>query len=88
MIYRIELEKADDGGVGAFLPDLPGVVAVGESREEALTLLEQAVRWHVEAMRTDGTPLPEPVEEATVPGQWSLVVDGAGVPHVAAPARQ
>jgi len=75
MIYRIEFEDADDGGVGAYLPDMPGVSVVGETRSEALEMLDQAVRWHVEALLADGTALPVPAPHKTDPGQWSLILN-------------
>ena len=75
MIYRILFEDADDGGVGAYLPDMPGVSVVGETRSEALEMLDKAVRWHVEALLADGTALPEPAPGKNDPAQWSLILD-------------
>jgi predicted RNase H-like HicB family nuclease len=62
MKYGIVLEEAPDGSVGAYLPDMAGVGVVGCNNLEALQLLRQAVRWHVEAMIEDGTALPEASE--------------------------
>ena len=75
MIYRIQFEDADDGGVGAFLPDMPGVAVVGETRSEALEMLDKAVRWHVEALLADGTTLPEPAPGKNDPAQWSFILN-------------
>jgi predicted RNase H-like HicB family nuclease len=42
------------------VPDLPGCVAVGETKEDVLRLLGEAVELHLEALREDGLPIPEP----------------------------
>ena len=46
--------------VGAYVPDLPGCAAVGESEEEALALLRNAIEMHLEALREQGLPAPVP----------------------------
>ncbi len=45
---------------GAYVPDLPGCVAAGETREEALELIEEAIEFHLEDLRERGEPIPEP----------------------------
>jgi len=45
---------------GAYVPDLPGCVAVGKTRIEVKRLIREAIRLHIEAMREDGEPIPEP----------------------------
>lgn len=45
---------------GAYVPDLPGCVAVGETREEALQLIREAIEFHLEGLREQGEPIPEP----------------------------
>jgi predicted RNase H-like HicB family nuclease len=45
---------------GAYVPDLPGCVAVGETRAEVRRLIREAIRMHIEAMREAGEPIPEP----------------------------
>jgi predicted RNase H-like HicB family nuclease len=45
---------------GAYVPDLPGCAVVGETREEALQLIREAVELHVSSMREHSDPLPEP----------------------------
>ncbi len=52
--------------VGAYVPDLPGCVAVGATREEAHRLITEAIQMHLEGMREDGEPLPTPVSSASV----------------------
>lgn len=48
---------------GAHVPDLPGCVAVGESREEVVGLIRDAIRMHVEDLRRRGLPVPRPAAD-------------------------
>lgn len=59
MKYTVVLEKGESS-YGAYVPDLPGCVAVGESREETLALLKEAIDFHIDGLLADGTPLPRP----------------------------
>ena len=59
MKYTVILEKGECS-YGAFVPDLPGCIAVGEDREEALRLLKEAVAFHIEGLLADGLPVPKP----------------------------
>ncbi len=45
---------------GAYVPDLPGCIAAGETREEALTLIQEAIGFHLEALREEGRGVPVP----------------------------
>jgi predicted RNase H-like HicB family nuclease len=45
---------------GAYVPDLPGCVAVGETKEEAAQLIRRAIALHVAGLERDGLPIPEP----------------------------
>ena len=47
-------------GFSAHVPDLPGCVAAGESREETLQLIREAVALHLDAMSRHGEPIPTP----------------------------
>lgn len=49
---------------GAYVPDLPGCVAVGETREEVVQLIREAIPFHIEGLRLSGEPVPEPSSEA------------------------
>lgn len=49
---------------GAWAPDLPGCVAVGESADEAIELMRGAVTMHLESMRDAGEPVPPPTSQA------------------------
>ena len=63
MQYVVIIEKTE-GSFGAYVPDLPGCVAVGESRDEALELIQDAVEMHLEEMKERGLPIPEPVSSS------------------------
>ena len=58
MRYAIVIERGETSYC-AYVPDLPGCVAVGETREEALKLIHEAIESHLEILREDGEPLPE-----------------------------
>ncbi|WP_017718572.1 type II toxin-antitoxin system HicB family antitoxin [Kamptonema formosum] len=59
MRYAIVIEKGETS-YGAYVPDLPGCVAVGETLEEVKALIQEAIQFHLEGMREDGLPIPEP----------------------------
>ena len=58
--YIVIFEQAEDGGWGAYLPDLPGVVALGDSRAEAEVRIQEALQAYADEMRSLGRELPEP----------------------------
>jgi predicted RNase H-like HicB family nuclease len=57
--YAIVIEKGT-ANYGAYVPDLPGCVATGASVEETERLLREAITLHLEGMKEDGLPIPEP----------------------------
>jgi len=59
MRYAIVIEKGE-GNYGAYVPDLPGCVAAGETVAETEQLIREAIEFHLEGMRADGLPIPEP----------------------------
>jgi predicted RNase H-like HicB family nuclease len=59
MRYAVVVEEGENS-FGAYVPDLPGCVAVGETREEVLTLIREAVEFHIEGLREEGQAVPEP----------------------------
>ena len=59
MRYAIVIERSETG-FGAFVPDLPGCVAAGETLEETQQLIQEAVEFHLEGLREDGIPAPPP----------------------------
>ena len=67
--YAIVIERAP-ANYAAYVPDLPGCVATGATVEETESLMREAIELHLEGMREDGTPIPEPtsvVEYLEVP---------------------
>ncbi len=62
--YVVIYEQAADGGWGSYLPDLPGVVALGKTRDEAARRIEEALLAYANDVRTHGDQLPEPLHEA------------------------
>ena len=59
MRYAIVIEKAN-GNFSAYVPDLPGCVATGDTVVEVEQNLLDAVRFHLDGLREDGTPIPVP----------------------------
>jgi predicted RNase H-like HicB family nuclease len=59
MRYAVVIEKSETG-FGAYVPDLPGCVAVAETLAETEQLIQKAVEFHLEGLREDGAPVPEP----------------------------
>lgn len=59
--YVVVFERAEEGEWGAYLPDLPGVVALGSTREEVATKIREAVEVYSHELAELGRPLPEPV---------------------------
>ncbi len=59
MRYAIVIEKGE-GNYGAYVPDLPGCVATGRTIEETERSIQEAIEFHLEGMRADGLPIPEP----------------------------
>ena len=51
--------------VGAFVPDLPGCVAVGDTEAEARELISEAIAFHIEGLRHEKLPVPEPSARST-----------------------
>ncbi|MGO3927492.1 type II toxin-antitoxin system HicB family antitoxin [Rhodopseudomonas pseudopalustris] len=63
MRYAIVIEKAD-GNYSAYVPDLPGCVATGASVAEVEVEIREAIRFHIEGLKTDGLPVPPPTSIA------------------------
>jgi len=53
-----------ENGWSAHVPDLPGCVAAGESRDETIELMRGAIEMHLDGMREDGQTVPEPSAQA------------------------
>jgi len=52
--------EQSENSFGAYVPDLPGCVAVGETKEDVLRLIREAIELHLEGMREEDLPVPEP----------------------------
>jgi predicted RNase H-like HicB family nuclease len=63
MRYAVVIEKAE-GNYSAYVPDLPGCVATGESLGEVETQIREAIRFHIDGLKADGFPVPEPTSIA------------------------
>ena len=63
MRYAIVIEKAD-GNYSAYVPDLPGCVATGDTVEDVEREIRDAIRFHIDGLRQDGLPVPQPTSIA------------------------
>lgn len=63
MEYLIILEKSKNG-YGAYAPDLSGVGVVGKTKREVLKLIKEAIIMHLEDLRSRGSKIPKPINEA------------------------
>lgn len=63
MKYLAIIEKAENN-YSAYVPDLPGCIAVGDTVEETEQMIKEAIEFHLEAIRSDGLPIPQPTTEA------------------------
>jgi predicted RNase H-like HicB family nuclease len=59
MKYMVIIEKGETS-YSAHVPDLPGCIAVGQSREEVLKLIREAIEFHIVELRDAGEPVPRP----------------------------
>jgi predicted RNase H-like HicB family nuclease len=65
MDYLVIVEEGPNS-FGAHVPDLPGCVAVAETKEEVLQLIREAIGFHIEGLREDGRPVPRPASSSEV----------------------
>jgi predicted RNase H-like HicB family nuclease len=65
MNYVVIYEKSRTGWA-AYAPDLPGVVSTGRTKEELRKLVQEAIEFHLDGLREDHLPIPEPSSEAEV----------------------
>ena len=59
MRYLVVVEKGPSS-FGAYVPDLPGCIAAGESKDEVLSLIRDAIELHLEGLKEEGQPIPAP----------------------------
>ena len=58
--YVIIIEKALDGGYGAYVPDLPGCIGMGEDYNAALENAIEAIKFHIDGLKEEGLDIPKP----------------------------
>ena len=63
MQYAIVIEKVQGSNFSAYVPDLPGCVATGETLEEVKRLVREGIEFHIEGMREDGLDIPQPTTQ-------------------------
>ncbi len=63
MRYMIVIEKGETS-YGAYVPDLPGCVAVGETEQEVKHLIQEAIEFHLEDLSESGTIIPKPISRS------------------------
>ena len=59
MQFSFVIEKSDNG-YAAYVPDLPGCIAAGDTREETENLIRQGVKFYLQSLKERGEPVPEP----------------------------
>ena len=66
--FRVILELNESGGYTVMVPLLPGCISEGDTKEEALANIKEAIELYIESLQADGEPIPaeETVEEAVV----------------------
>jgi predicted RNase H-like HicB family nuclease len=62
MRYAIVIEQAANN-YSAYVPDLPGCVATGGTIQEVEDQIREAIAFHLEGLREDGTPVPPPLSQ-------------------------
>jgi len=65
MRYLVIVEKGPTS-YGAYVPDLPGCIAVGETREEVIVSIHEAIEFHLEGLKEDGQPIPPPSSSSEI----------------------
>lgn len=63
MRYMVVIEKGENS-FGAYVPDLPGCVAVGETEEEVKQLIQEAIEFHLEDLQDSGATIPRPLSKS------------------------
>jgi predicted RNase H-like HicB family nuclease len=58
--YAVVVEHEEDGRYSVYVPDLPGCASMGDTYEEAISNVREAVACHLEGLRIDGLPVPPP----------------------------
>ena len=67
MRYAVVIERTEKN-FSAYVPDLPGCIATGGTREEVESSIREAIAFHLEGLREEGGPLP-------VPEAWAELIE-------------
>ena len=70
----VVIEKAPNN-FSAYVPDLPGCVATGSTREDLLKEIREAIEFYIESLREHGEPVPEPQTTAQVVDAWAVAAE-------------
>lgn len=62
--YAIIIEKAQDGGFGAYVPDLPGCIGLGATRKKVINNISEGIKFHLQGMKEEGLEIPLPNAQA------------------------
>jgi predicted RNase H-like HicB family nuclease len=65
MRYLVVVEQGPTS-FGAYVPDLPGCIAAGETKEEVLRLIREAIELHLEGLKDEGQPIPRPSSSSEI----------------------
>jgi predicted RNase H-like HicB family nuclease len=63
--YLIVIEPTGTG-FSAYAPDLPGCISTGQTRQEVENNMQEAIAFHIDGLRQEGLPIPEPRSEASL----------------------
>ena len=63
MKYLVIVEIGENG-FSAYVPDLPGCVSAAKTRDEVVTLIQEAIEFHIEGLKKSGEPVPEPSSQS------------------------
>ncbi len=61
----LTIVEPTERGFSAYSPDLPGCVGTGHTQEEVEANMREAIEFHIEGLRLEGYPVPEPSSEST-----------------------
>ena len=64
-VYAVVFEETGNG-YSAYLPDLPGCVAAGDTKEDTERLISEAVAEHLKMLASEGIPIPQPIDAVSV----------------------
>jgi predicted RNase H-like HicB family nuclease len=59
MRYMVVIEQGPES-FGAYVPDLPGCIAAGETKQEVMRLIREAIQFHLEGLKNEGGSVPQP----------------------------